>query len=682
MALNVLRGAPGATLAGSASLIDRQMFEFLAAEVIDRLPPGLRRFLLQTAVLPELTASRCAALTGDARAAEHLEAVERAGLFVTSLAEAETTLRLHDLFRDALEHRLQREHSDEVPGLLERAARSEPDGARRLAYWLRAERWDEAARDLHHQSYSLLTSDQALAVQRWLERFPPAARTLPDLELVRTLLAWMYWRWGEMVAASQAAAEGFERAGRPLDALAARAYAVLALRGERRRDESEALAQRVARDVDALLAEREAERRAGQRWDGNEPGMLAAMLGRESASWSAFDDARFEQLAAPMAASIELLDHTTGTAPFFQMLPLPDFVGLKGLREVLLTYVRKARARLGRDDAHLATLVDAIEGSVRVWAGEVEAGEALLREAEADVRWHDFPLRGSLHVYPFLCVAAVLRGDAGALAAAGTTLEATLRRATEMPDIGQRTAGEYAALARLYFLGGLTDDALRVWRLIEPFKPARERPFWAWQRESGAGYIALAAGQLARAEQVFSAALAAHGAGLDLNGQATELALRVAALRLRLGRAPSEAARVLAPAFERHAGDEDIASVWLFGLPGLRELAQAPWGAALPREHIDTLQRWAAGLAALRGVSPSVLPGATAERQAAAPNALSERELEVLERIAAGDSNKLIARAFDLSPHTVKRHVANILDKLALRSRGQAAAWFHEHGGA
>ena len=52
----------------------------------------------------------------------------------------------------------------------------------------------------------------------------------------------------------------------------------------------------------------------------------------------------------------------------------------------------------------------------------------------------------------------------------------------------------------------------------------------------------------------------------------------------------------------------------------------------------------------------------------------------MLGRIAAGDSNKLIARAFDLSPHTVKRHVANILDKLDLRSRGQAAAWYHEHG--
>ena len=64
---------------------------------------------------------------------------------------------------------------------------------------------------------------------------------------------------------------------------------------------------------------------------------------------------------------------------------------------------------------------------------------------------------------------------------------------------------------------------------------------------------------------------------------------------------------------------------------------------------------------------------------AADDSQLSAREREVLERIAAGDSNKVIARVLDISPHTVKRHVANILDKLGLTSRGQAAAWLHEH---
>jgi len=56
------------------------------------------------------------------------------------------------------------------------------------------------------------------------------------------------------------------------------------------------------------------------------------------------------------------------------------------------------------------------------------------------------------------------------------------------------------------------------------------------------------------------------------------------------------------------------------------------------------------------------------------PPLLSERERQVLACIDAGDSNKLIARRLDLSVHTVKRHVANILHKLQARSRGEAAA--------
>ena len=46
--------------------------------------------------------------------------------------------------------------------------------------------------------------------------------------------------------------------------------------------------------------------------------------------------------------------------------------------------------------------------------------------------------------------------------------------------------------------------------------------------------------------------------------------------------------------------------------------------------------------------------------------------------IAQGASNQHIARTLVLSPHTVKRHVANILDELGLNSRGEAAAWWSQ----
>ncbi|MBH9579740.1 response regulator transcription factor, partial [Inhella proteolytica] len=76
--------------------------------------------------------------------------------------------------------------------------------------------------------------------------------------------------------------------------------------------------------------------------------------------------------------------------------------------------------------------------------------------------------------------------------------------------------------------------------------------------------------------------------------------------------------------------------------------------------------------------APLPAPALAPAPAGAGPNEpLSAREHEVLALLAAGESNKLIARRLELSPHTVKRHVANILGKLGVDSRGQAAARFH-----
>jgi DNA-binding CsgD family transcriptional regulator len=51
---------------------------------------------------------------------------------------------------------------------------------------------------------------------------------------------------------------------------------------------------------------------------------------------------------------------------------------------------------------------------------------------------------------------------------------------------------------------------------------------------------------------------------------------------------------------------------------------------------------------------------------------LTERELAVLEWIAAGHANKEIARALEISPNTVKTHTANLFQKLEVQRRTQA----------
>ncbi|HEY8878777.1 MAG TPA: response regulator transcription factor [Roseateles sp.] len=66
--------------------------------------------------------------------------------------------------------------------------------------------------------------------------------------------------------------------------------------------------------------------------------------------------------------------------------------------------------------------------------------------------------------------------------------------------------------------------------------------------------------------------------------------------------------------------------------------------------------------------------------QAQATLGISPRELEVLEQLAAGLSNKEIADKLHVSPHTVKTHVARLFEKLGARRRTEAILKARELG--
>jgi two-component system nitrate/nitrite response regulator NarL len=59
---------------------------------------------------------------------------------------------------------------------------------------------------------------------------------------------------------------------------------------------------------------------------------------------------------------------------------------------------------------------------------------------------------------------------------------------------------------------------------------------------------------------------------------------------------------------------------------------------------------------------------------------LTDRERDILSCLAAGMSNKLVARELDITEGTVKVHVKNLLKKLGFRSRVEAAVWAVERG--
>lgn len=93
--------------------------------------------------------------------------------------------------------------------------------------------------------------------------------------------------------------------------------------------------------------------------------------------------------------------------------------------------------------------------------------------------------------------------------------------------------------------------------------------------------------------------------------------------------------------------------------------------SVVARELVGTLARLVG-----KDTAPAAEP-----RHTAAPFAeLTPREREILECIADGSSNKMIARALDITEGTVKLHVKAILRKLGVHSRVEAAVMAVEKG--
>ncbi|HHR6079880.1 TPA: two-component system response regulator NarL [Providencia alcalifaciens] len=97
-----------------------------------------------------------------------------------------------------------------------------------------------------------------------------------------------------------------------------------------------------------------------------------------------------------------------------------------------------------------------------------------------------------------------------------------------------------------------------------------------------------------------------------------------------------------------------------------------------PEELIIALKEAASGKMVVSPTLTSVLAESLRENQSQSESdaiALTPRESDILELIAQGLSNKMIARNLDIAESTVKVHVKHLLKKLNLKSRVEAAVW-------
>ena len=106
------------TFSGSHRLV----LDYLVEEVLNQQPEEIQSFLLQTAILGQLTGSLCDAITGQGSGQQTLEMLDRASLFIVPLDTEREWHRYHHLFADLLLQRLQRSYPEIIPILHSRAS--------------------------------------------------------------------------------------------------------------------------------------------------------------------------------------------------------------------------------------------------------------------------------------------------------------------------------------------------------------------------------------------------------------------------------------------------------------------------------------------------------------------------------------------------------------------------------
>ncbi|MEU5882691.1 AAA family ATPase [Spirillospora sp. NPDC047279] len=293
-------------------------------------------------------------------------------------------------------------------------------------------------------------------------------------------------------------------------------------------------------------------------------------------------------------------------------------------------------------------------GEVAVARGDLATAGAWL-EAARDVMEHDLYTRKTQDYF------ATLRMKAGLRLAEGRPAEALEAVASVIPTTGLPDDSRYAWPVMV--LGAAACAALGDRALIAgaPALPQIE--------ERAAGLDVL--GSLQEAHQVTFAAEVARARGvLDLAAWDT-----ASATWEKLGQPYSQATALFrAGEAALHDGDRDGAAERLRRAAALAgELKAAPTCAA-----IDDLFR-RARLSRTAGRADAGA-GAGAGAASGPPLGLTPRELEVLRLVADGQSNREIAEGLYISVKTASVHVSNILTKLEVASRGEAAATAHRLG--
>jgi LuxR family maltose regulon positive regulatory protein len=182
----------------------RFVLDYLIEEVLEQQSESVQSYLLQTSILNRVTGSLCDALTGQNNGQATLETLEHANLFIIPLDEERHWYRYHHLFADLLRQRLHQTQPDWVPTLHRRASKwYERNGFtdEAIEHALCAEDFVRAAQLIEERAEAIWERGEHTKLRRWLDRLPvELVLTKPHLCILQ---AWDLFTNGQLDAAEQ-----------------------------------------------------------------------------------------------------------------------------------------------------------------------------------------------------------------------------------------------------------------------------------------------------------------------------------------------------------------------------------------------------------------------------------------------------------------------------------------------
>jgi len=167
-------------IADASSQDPARIFDYFAAEVLARFDPASREFLYAVALLPNMTASICAALTGNNEARTILQRLEREHFFTTRRGLLVVTYEFHPLFRQFLLARAPVELDAERWRALERRAgrllAEAGEGEAAVSLLAAAQEWSTLAELVREHGATLEKEGRHQTLLEWVTMLPEDVR--------------------------------------------------------------------------------------------------------------------------------------------------------------------------------------------------------------------------------------------------------------------------------------------------------------------------------------------------------------------------------------------------------------------------------------------------------------------------------------------------------------------------